>query len=58
VAYHPYYRRIKNSWGNPDGMTNGLRTYKSFLKGKTAAMRSTLSAYGRTCDFIASSGTP
>jgi hypothetical protein len=54
VAYHPYYGAIKSYWGHPDGMTNGLRGCKSFLNGKTAAMRSTLSAYSRACDFIAS----
>lgn len=54
VAYHPYYGGIKANWGYFDGMTNGLRDYKGFLNGKTAGMRSILSPYGRTCDFIAS----
>ncbi len=54
VGYHPYYNPIKQSWGHPGSMTNALRDYKNFLNDKTASMRSMLSAYGRTCDFIAS----
>ncbi len=54
VAYHPYYNNVKASWGFHEGMTTALRDYRSFLDGKTAAMRSALAAYGRSCDFVAS----
>ncbi len=48
VGYHPYYSNIKVAWGNPAGMTDALRAYKSFLLARSAGIRTIMAQHGRT----------
>lgn len=59
VSYHPYYKAIRDSWGNVPAMTSALRGIKTYLAGKTAGIRSVLAEYGRTnCKLMATEWNP
>lgn len=48
VSYHPYYYDIKNSWGNPTGVTQALRKLKAYLDDQTAGIHTIMQNHGRT----------